>query len=81
MERVFKNKKFRLDESVILDIFEDIEREIDARPDITRFFRKVFRDSQYFSGDDFKLDELNEDNLANLLNIFNFPNDKIQFVP
>uniref|UniRef100_A0A914MXZ5 Uncharacterized protein n=2 Tax=Meloidogyne TaxID=189290 RepID=A0A914MXZ5_MELIC len=70
-----------LDEAVILDIFENIEKEIDSRPDITRFLRKVFRDAQYLTEQDFRLDEMNENNLEKLFNIFNFPFDKIKFVP
>lgn len=51
-------------------------QDIDSLPDLKKFFKKMYEDVQTLPSDDFKLNDLCEENAGNLMNQLEFPEMK-----
>jgi hypothetical protein len=70
-----------MDAAIMLDIFEQMERDVEAMPDeLKNFLKKMFRDIQTLPPDDFKLnDDVKLENAEDIMNPMDFPFDASKF--
>jgi hypothetical protein len=73
---------FSLDAAVILDIFEQMETDVDSLPSLKHFFKRLFHDMQLLPGEEFKLDDsIKVENAGGgMMNPLDFPVDNGQQV-
>lgn len=60
--------QFSIDAAIVLDIFDEMERDIEKFPQLIDFFRLYFSDLKTYSANEFKIDKiLNEENIAKIV--------------
>jgi hypothetical protein len=68
---------FSIDSAIMLDIFDQLEKDIEKFPDMIEFFKQYFNDLKTYNSADFKIDTpLNADNIASIsVNTLSLPDD------